>query len=201
MTATAPANRPFSASHLAKTVAGGILGIAFGLALGAAVVAILATQFFGFKLVTVSSNSMEPALSVGDLVVIRPASQTDIAEGDIIFFRQGVDAIPTLHRVIGANTMNTVLRNADGTETMNSAKLFTTKGDNNSRPDSGDVGPDELQGELWFTVPILSGSGGPSLQLVLVGIAAILGAGWMSYEIYNRIGKRESASPTGGGEA
>lgn len=97
--------------------------------------------------------------------------------------------------------MNTVLRNNDGTETVNTTKLFLTKGDNNERADSGEVGPDQLKGELWFTVPFLSGNGGPSLQMVLIGIAAALGLGWVSYEIYNRMGSRESADGPGGSGA
>lgn len=202
MTATAPA-RGFTPFGVAKGILGGLLGITFGLALGAVVVAILATQFFGFKLVTISSASMEPELSIGELVVIRPASQEDVEDGDIIFFTgSGVDAIPTLHRVVGRNTVNTVLRNGDE-ETTTSTYHFITKGDANERPDTTEVTPDHLEGELWFTVPFITNNGGLSLQTALIGVATALGIGWVSYELYNRMGKKDApdADAPGGGAA
>jgi signal peptidase len=143
---------------------------------------------------------MEPELSVGDLIVVRPAAQSDIATGDIIMFTQGVDEIPTVHRVIGENKINTVLKGQDGAEdTTFTTKRFVTKGDANERPDSTEVTGDALKGELWFTVPGLGGTSGLPLQLILILIAGCLGVGWVCYEIYNRLGKNEKAS--GGGPA
>lgn len=190
ITVAAP-RRAFVSWQLVKGIFGAILGIAFGLALGAAAVAIIATQLFGFRIVSVSSNSMAPELTVGEFVVIRPASQSDVEEGDVIFFRQGVDQIPTIHRVVGENKINTVLRDpATGEETTYTERHFLTKGDANERPDTGEVAPSALEGELWFTVPFLKQSGGLSLQTVLIGIAGVLAIGWVSYEGYSRLGKK-----------
>ena len=198
MTAAAP--RPhFNILKVARAIAGGAVGILFGLAIGAAVVAILATQFFGFHLVTISSNSMEPKLSVGDIAVVRPASQNDIKPNDVIMFTRGTDNIPTIHRVLGENKLNTVMRDSEtGAETVTTSKRFVTKGDNNARPDTGDVLPSQVMGEVWFTVPAMGGATDFPLQTALIGFALLLGVGWVSYELYSRAARKEKAAKSSG---
>lgn len=51
-------------------------------------------------LLTVKSGSMEPILSVGDVILIEPISRRDLEVGDIVvFYRPGTDQL-IVHRVV-----------------------------------------------------------------------------------------------------
>jgi signal peptidase I len=87
----------------------------------------------------VKSGSMEPAINVGSIVVVKPAERYQV--GDVITF--GADTqtqIPTTHRIIATNVEN-------------GATMFTTKGDANEDPDSNKTSVSEVQGKVVFTVP------------------------------------------------
>src|SRR5690606_2120739 len=105
----------------------------------ALIVLALSITFFGFKLVRVQSSSMEPALSVGDLVLVRPVAPKDIKEGDIILFETNVGA-QVMHRVVGINSIITNVRTPEGELVESNEKFrFLTQGDANPNPDAGDV--------------------------------------------------------------
>ena len=96
-------------------------------------------------LVVVASGSMRPTLEVGDLVVVQGINITQIKENDIIVFRITEDhqAILRLHRVIDIRIL------------PNNTRLFITKGDNNTSPDSKPVKGDQIYGRVMFRIPLI----------------------------------------------
>src|SRR5512141_1696002 len=76
--------------RIVLSAAGGLL---FGLAIGGAVAVLIATQFFGWKILTVQTGSMSPALNPGDLVISRPGEIADIKEGDIVLYENTKDHV------------------------------------------------------------------------------------------------------------
>src|SRR4030042_2956640 len=68
-----------------------------------------------FKVLTVISGSMEPAIKTGSAVVIKPMDDYNV--GDVITFgKVGKNNNPVSHRIVGVTT------------TANGAELYTTKG-------------------------------------------------------------------------
>lgn len=87
----------------------------------------------------VKSGSMEPAMHVGSIVVIKPEDM--YAVGDVITFGEDTRTqIPTTHRIkeIGSE---------------NGSTIFTTKGDANEDPDPTRTPIGEVRGKMLFTVP------------------------------------------------
>jgi signal peptidase len=97
-----------------------------------------AVGLFPFHPALVASNSMTPTMNVGDVVIIAKVPADIIKTGDIIQFRTK-EEVSVMHRVVE-------IRETDG------AKLFITKGDANSEPDTNPVIPDNLMGKAIFTV-------------------------------------------------
>jgi signal peptidase len=126
--------------------------------LGVAVVAVtliwFVTGMFGVQPVVVSGPSMNPALEVGDVVVVREARPEDIDVGDIIRFRQG--GLPVIHRVVAIE---------DG----GSQIVFITRGDNNNADDDP-VLASNLEGEVVLVIP-KAGWFSIYLQKLIGGIA------------------------------
>ncbi|MDI6903777.1 MAG: signal peptidase I [Methanocellales archaeon] len=82
----------------------------------------------------VLSGSMEPAIKMGSVVVVKPADT--LQEGDIICFKNSEQKVT--HRIYE------VLE--DG---------FKTKGDANEDPDARIIHPDEILGQVMFSIPYL----------------------------------------------
>lgn len=88
-----------------------------------------------YQVKVVLSGSMEPAIHVGSVVVLKP--QASYVVGDVITF--GVDnrqQIPVTHRIIGQE-----------------GSRFITQGDANDNVDPGTVAPREIIGGVQFSVP------------------------------------------------
>jgi signal peptidase I len=90
----------------------------------------------------VLSGSMEPAISVGDAVVVAEVDGDDVRVGDVITYVTADRAAPTTHRVIE------IQQTAAGPE-------FVTQGDNNEDPDASTVTPDRLVGRVMLTIPFI----------------------------------------------
>jgi signal peptidase len=96
----------------------------------------------------VLSDSMEPAMSAGDAIIVNSVAASNIEKGDVITFGGGGEDRPTTHRVIEVVEQ-------DGTT------AFRTKGDANEDPDSGLVTPDQVQGRVMsaggylFVIPYI----------------------------------------------
>lgn len=88
----------------------------------------------------VLTGSMSPAIHPGDAVVVDEVAPGDVREGDVVTFRREADQPPVTHRVVEVLESDGEIR-------------YRTKGDNNEDPDPGTVHPDDLVGEVWFTLP------------------------------------------------
>ncbi len=98
-----------------------------------------AVGLFPIRPTVIFSGSMEPALEVGDIVLVVSTSTDKLQTGDIIEYREA-DHIKVVHRII------------EVLETEGK-KAFITKGDANDIPDSDAVIPDNVVGEVFLTVP------------------------------------------------
>lgn len=164
-------------------------GIAAGGVIAALLVAIVATRFFDFSILTVRSDSMAPAIASGDLIVVKPVAINDASPGDVVLFASGGDAIPTVHRVVGVNTVEIELRDATGAaaEILTEYRLVT-QGDSNPLPDASEVTASNLRGEVWFTIPNGGAMAGLPLQFVLTATAALITTAWVGWELHRKRG-------------
>ncbi|MGI5841644.1 MAG: signal peptidase I [Patescibacteria group bacterium] len=98
--------------------------------------------FSAFKLFTVQSGSMEPAIKVGSLIVSVPESSYQV--GDIITYRTDTN-----------NPKATVTHRLVEIKNENNQDLFVTKGDANDAADPNNISPDNVVGRVSFTLPYL----------------------------------------------
>lgn len=99
---------------------------------------------FGFRYYTVLTPSMEPAYSVGDVVIVKLANADEINTGDVITFNPSSDNNAYLtHRVTEK------IQNYEGT----GVTCFRTKGDSNNMDDSFLIDSSRVIGKVSFSVP------------------------------------------------
>ena len=89
-----------------------------------------------FKAMTVLSGSMEPAIKMGSVVIVKPMDDYKI--GDIITF--GKTKTPTTHRIHD-------IRITEGSPS------YATKGDANDTPDTKEILQRDIIGKVLFSVP------------------------------------------------
>ena len=94
-------------------------------------------NIFGFRNYIVLSGSMEPTISIGDIVFVKVTNE--IKENDIISFRADNSVIT--HRVKAI------------VENENKEKQYITKGDANSSEDTEIVEPENVEGKYCFKIP------------------------------------------------
>ncbi len=92
------------------------------------------------KFYVVSSDSMSPKLSKGDLIIEKPAS--DLAVGDIVSFKS-------------PNDQNTFITHRIVRESFEDEPFYTTKGDNNSAEDPWRISSDMVVGEISWSLPLI----------------------------------------------
>jgi len=94
-----------------------------------------------YKLVCILSGSMEPAIGMGSLTIVKNVSPEELAVNDVITFKliEGSETLVT-HRIININS--------DGNS-------FITKGDGNNVPDSSPVYYDHVIGKVVLSIPLL----------------------------------------------
>ena len=92
-----------------------------------------------YKLMIVQSGSMEPAIRMGSLVIVKPCDDYEI--GDVITFGKITKTeTPTTHRIHDIK--------------VNEGKiLYITKGDANEDPDGKEVPEREVFGKVLFSIP------------------------------------------------
>jgi len=122
-----------------------MLGLSTGLLLlvaGLAVVLIVVPKATGSTPLTVLTQSMDPTLPPGTLLVVRPTPVEDIRIGDVVTYQitSGQPAVIS-HRVVS------VASSSDGSRT------FTLKGDNNALPDPAPVTAAQVRGVVWYSLP------------------------------------------------
>lgn len=88
----------------------------------------------GFKLYTVQSGSMEPAIKVGSLIISQKT--TGYQAGDVITFKNA--PAPITHRIAEIKD-----------------SIYTTKGDANDSADTEPVRQEQILGKVVFSLPFL----------------------------------------------
>ncbi|MBQ3469306.1 MAG: signal peptidase I [Bacilli bacterium] len=119
-------------------IANKIFDIIFFIFLGLCLIVAVVPFVLRVHLYTIASNSMEPKMSVGDLVVTKKVELEDLKKQDIIAYRR--DDIVVTHRIIGINEKNNTL---------------ITKGDNNAYADSGEIIESQVLGKVILNIPFI----------------------------------------------
>lgn len=95
---------------------------------------------FGYKSYIIRTNSMEPTVKIGDVVIVKKVKEQDIKSGDVITFLQDGEVIT--HRIIKIDDSEGIAR-------------YITKGDNNNVEDTFKVTYDDIVGKHMMTIPYL----------------------------------------------
>ncbi|WP_404459441.1 signal peptidase I SipW [Sutcliffiella horikoshii] len=122
-------------------------------------------QVFGYQIKTVLSGSMEPEITTGSIISVKPGGDMErFEEGDVITFYQEKDVLVT-HRI---------------TEVINSGEnvMYRTKGDNNLKEDLNPVLSENVVAVYTgFTIPYLGyfiefakSKNGSALLMILPGV-------------------------------
>lgn len=125
-------------------------------------------EIFGYSQLVVTSGSMEPAFSAGDMILIR--QEEDYALGDIVTFRLSSGDLVT-HRIVGS---------VEGS--------FITKGDANNTEDDELLDPQQIVGKLVTYIPAVG-----SFLLFLrtpVGLFVLVAVGFLLIELPTLLGAR-----------
>jgi signal peptidase len=94
-----------------------------------------------FKVLTVISGSMEPAIGTGSVVVVKPESDYKI--GDVITFGPySKTKAPTTHRI-------------HDIKVVEGQVVYITKGDANNAPDPREIQKKDVVGKVLFSVPLV----------------------------------------------
>jgi len=94
-----------------------------------------------FKVLTVISGSMEPAIKTGSIVVVRPESNYKIGEV-ITFGPYSKTQAPTTHRIYDIKVVE-------------GNPIYITKGDANNAPDSKEIQKKDIVGKVLLSVPLV----------------------------------------------
>ena len=160
------------------------------LVVGLGMLAIVVPAVVGGSALTVLTQSMEPTLPPGTLIIIRPTAVKDIRVGTVLTYQIESDR-PELetHRVIEKST------DTRGRTT------FVTQGDNNDLPDSPAVRPVQVKGTLWYSIPWLgyvNNLVGGSARAIVIPIAAGALFVYAGYMVISAVlgGRRKRATDT-----
>lgn len=97
-------------------------------------------ELFGYKAYIITTNSMEPSISSGDVVIVKKYDEKQIKVGDIITYKQKEELIT--HRVVDIKENEHERR-------------FITKGDNNNIEDTEGTNYNNIKGTIIVTIPYL----------------------------------------------
>lgn len=99
-------------------------------------------SLLGFKAYIITTESMNPNINSGDIVIVKETKEDLLEVGDVITFKINNGAIIT-HRII------------DIIQTPESEKEYVTKGDNNNLEDIEKVKYEQIEGSKVLKVPYL----------------------------------------------
>jgi len=94
-----------------------------------------------YRIYSVVSGSMEPALHVGSIVFVRPLSDYQI--GDIVTFKTPKDP------------KNTVTHRLTAKDTSKDQIIYSTKGDANQTKDIENLALENIVGKVFFNLPFI----------------------------------------------
>ena len=131
-------------------VLGVILGSSLSVYLG-----LVASLGLNQPLMLVASNSMEPTISTGDIVVIKSADASQVHLGDVIVYQKSLSKISVLHRVvcIVASSGSSCAPPFYPYVNCYVPPCYYTKGDYNPAPDPWVVLSSEIRG-VWTGIRI-----------------------------------------------
>lgn len=132
----------------------GVVDIAFILLIGFAILlfifAALIPRIGGYHAYAISSGSMEPTLSRGDLLFIETIPFEELEEGNVVAFQMGGTVV--IHRAVSIDRQG---------------ETFRTKADSSNQLDETAVDTNALVGRAAYKIPLLgyvslwlSGKGG-----------------------------------------
>ena len=104
---------------------------------------------FGVGAAVVLSGSMEPALSVGDLLIVTREESYGI--GDVVVYQDGSTAIT--HRIVGMEEAEVDSPSPEGSQPAVELRI-TTQGDANDTPDDP-ISPTQIKGRVAFSIPLV----------------------------------------------
>ncbi len=123
-------------------------------------------EFHRLQFMSVLSGSMTPAVDVGDLVVAKVVSPTELQAGDLATFKSPESGKLVTHRV------QSILWRGEIADVI-------SRGDSNTVGETWSVTAESRVGEVVLRVPragyVLGVLGTPAGQLGLAGFAAVLG--------------------------
>lgn len=93
---------------------------------------------FPIEPTSIASGSMEPELSIGDMVIVNTLDKSNISVGDVIKFEK--NGMYVIHRVADI-------------EEKNGQTVYLTKGDANQNQDTGYVTADDIVGKIIGRIP------------------------------------------------
>lgn len=96
-----------------------------------------AVGVFPIRPIAIATGSMEKALYVGDIAIIKKCNANDVNTGDIIQYQ--MEGYTVIHRIIEKKQKNGEF-------------YFITKGDNNNTPDQQEVKEEQLIGKVIFKI-------------------------------------------------
>lgn len=173
------------------------LGVALSGALllaviGIAALAIVVPAVVGGSALTVLTQSMEPGLPPGTLIIIRPVDARDVGIGDVITYQleSGKPAVVS-HRVIERRVSTA------------GEVTFITKGDNNDLVDPTPVATVQIKGELWYAIPYLGYLNNlldPQTRSWLVPALAIGLFGYAGYLVISSLRERKQSGDRSSGD-
>jgi len=135
-----------------------------------------------YQVMIVQSGSMEPAIKVGSIVIVKPAEDYQI--GDVITFGPySKTKSPTTHRIFDIKVVNGQPR-------------YITKGDANNAPDQREVSKRDILGKVLFNVPYLGyavefAKKPAGFALIIIVPAAVIISDEVK-KIYNEIKKKKN---------
>jgi signal peptidase len=202
MTAEPPTRRAArrAAEHAEKGVWHYLgLGLSVGLLLLVVALALAAVgipKATGSVPLTILTSSMTPNLPPGTLIVVQPVDPGDLRIGDVATYqiRSGEPGVIT-HRILSIGTTTT------------GDRTFTFQGDNNRSADPEQITAGQIQGRVWYSLPLLGYLNSavgvnrtwmvPALAAVLIGYAVYMVASGASAaeKRRRRAGRRPLSHP------
>lgn len=151
----------------------------------AAIVLLLLVSVFpitgNIKFFIVQSGSMEPAIKMGGIVMVKPTDEYEI--GDVISFGEMTRTkAPITHRIYDIKVIE-------------GESYYITKGDVNNAPDQREISKREVVGKVLFSIPYLGYAVDFAKKPLGFALIVIVPAGIIIFDetkkIYEEIKKRK----------
>lgn len=101
---------------------------------------------FGYRMLRVMTESMDPVFSKGDCIIIKEAAREELAAGDIITF---VSSDPMLEGRLNTHRIVDIAE-----DYTNGGTVYYTKGDNNNWEDDYTTSYEDIVGKYLYTLPL-----------------------------------------------